>query len=284
MSDYYNILGVNKNATELEIKKAYKKMALRWHPDKNLDNKTQAEQKFKEISEAYQVLSDPEKRKLYDQFGKEGLKGSNGFGGGDFFQNISPDDLFGSVFGSMFGQQFKGGHRFSQASPFGNFHKPQKKDIVHNVECSLEELYKGCNKGIFVENKKYSIDVKPGWKDGTKITFDEHNYNITFVIKETRHNIYSRIDNDLMIEHKVSLLDALQGFETSIVDIIGKKHVVKSGPLVGSNIQYVMKGSGMPIRKTGQIVGHGNMIIKFHITLNGLEYHQKQALLEILTK
>ncbi|ELU05674.1 hypothetical protein CAPTEDRAFT_6492 [Capitella teleta] len=76
-TDYYRILGVQKGATESEIKKAYRKMALRWHPDKNPDNKEEAEKRFKEISESYEVLSDKEKRRLYDQYGKEGVSGGN---------------------------------------------------------------------------------------------------------------------------------------------------------------------------------------------------------------
>ena len=84
---YYDLLGISKNATQAEIKKAYRKMAIKWHPDKNLNNKDKADAKFKEISEAYQVLSDKEKKKIYDKYGEDGLK-NEGAGG------FSPDDLF----------------------------------------------------------------------------------------------------------------------------------------------------------------------------------------------
>lgn len=79
--DYYGILGVGKEASEEDLKKAYKKQALKWHPDRNQDKKEQAEEKFKDIAEAYEVLSDPKKRKIYDQFGEEGLKGGIPAGG-----------------------------------------------------------------------------------------------------------------------------------------------------------------------------------------------------------
>lgn len=82
--DYYAALGISRNATDDEIKKAYKREALKWHPDRNPTNKEQAEEKFKEIAEAYEVLSDEKKRKVYDQFGEEGLKGGMPAGGGDF--------------------------------------------------------------------------------------------------------------------------------------------------------------------------------------------------------
>ncbi|XP_037549879.1 dnaJ homolog subfamily B member 6b [Nematolebias whitei] len=109
MVEYYQILGVRKNATQEDIKKAYRKLALKWHPDKNPDNKEEAEKKFKELSEAYEVLSDENKRSLYDRYGKEGLSGVGGggggggghfdhFGGGGFtFRN--PDDVFREFFG-----------------------------------------------------------------------------------------------------------------------------------------------------------------------------------------
>ena len=129
MVDYYAVLGVNRDADEETIKKAYRKHALKWHPDRNPENKAMAEQKFKEISEAYEVLSDKNKRAVYDQFGEEGLKGGvpppeggsgaggfeGRFPGGTFFQFSStgggpfrpsrPEDIFAQFFGgSGFGQ------------------------------------------------------------------------------------------------------------------------------------------------------------------------------------
>lgn len=101
---YYDVLGVAKSATTEEIKKAYKRAAIKWHPDKNLDNKEEAEKKFKEISEAYQVLSDPDKRNIYDVYGKEGLsQGGGSAGGASFnFNFMSANDLFKQFFGDDF--------------------------------------------------------------------------------------------------------------------------------------------------------------------------------------
>lgn len=114
MSDYYEILEVPKSATEQDIKKAYRKLALKWHPDKNPDNKQQAEENFKLISEAYDVLSDSEKRSIYDKYGKEGLTGGGGGNAGGFtgfhdFHFRDPNEIFreffehDSVFASFFG-------------------------------------------------------------------------------------------------------------------------------------------------------------------------------------
>ncbi|XP_015758818.1 PREDICTED: dnaJ homolog subfamily B member 6-B-like [Acropora digitifera] len=105
MSDYYDVLGVPKNSSDQDIKKAYRKLALKWHPDKNPDNKQQAEENFKEISEAYDVLSDPEKRQVYDRYGKEGLTGGAGggpgragFSGLHGFHFRDPDEIFRDIF------------------------------------------------------------------------------------------------------------------------------------------------------------------------------------------
>ncbi len=134
--DYYEILGVSKNASESEIKKAYRQMALKFHPDKNPDDKG-AEEKFKEAAEAYEVLSNPEKRKRYDQYGHAGLgsgAGANGF-------HMSMDDIFsqfGDIFGDAFGGSFGG---------FGGFGGTRQRRGVNRgsnlrvkVKLSLEEM------------------------------------------------------------------------------------------------------------------------------------------------
>ena len=101
--DYYEVLGVSKNADATEIKKAYRKMAIKYHPDKNPDDKN-SEEKFKEAASAYEVLGDPQKKQRYDQYGHAGLGGSSGFGGG----GMNMDDIF-SHFGDIFGGHFGGG-------------------------------------------------------------------------------------------------------------------------------------------------------------------------------
>ncbi|MCF7832961.1 MAG: molecular chaperone DnaJ [Candidatus Marinimicrobia bacterium] len=150
--DYYDILGVSKSATQEELKKAYRKLAVKYHPDKNPDNK-EAEGKFKEAAEAYSALSDPEKRQRYDQFGHDGLK-QNGFGGGGggfSGQGMSMDDIF-SQFGNIFGDAFGGG---GFGSFFGGNAQRQNinrgSDMRVNLQLSLEEIYSGTKKQIKIK-------------------------------------------------------------------------------------------------------------------------------------
>ncbi|KAH7826309.1 putative dnaJ subfamily A member [Monocercomonoides exilis] len=132
---YYDILGITKEATDDEIKKAYRKAAIKWHPDKNPGN-PEATEKFKQIGEAYEVLSDPKKRELYDKYGEEGMKE----GGGVQFHSAT--DLFDSIFG---------GGLFGRSAP----QKPTKgDDVVHHIKFSLEDLYAGKKKKLRISAKK----------------------------------------------------------------------------------------------------------------------------------
>ena len=136
--DYYEVLGVSKNASDDEIKRAYKKMAIKYHPDRNPDDK-EAEAKFKEAAEAYDVLRDAQKRARYDQFGPEGVNGAGGFGGG----GMNMDDIF-----SMFGDIFGGHGGFGGFGGGGRTRKPQyrgsspqsKNDAPGNIHRSNQKI------------------------------------------------------------------------------------------------------------------------------------------------
>ncbi len=144
LSDFYDILGVGRDASADDIKRAYRKLAVKYHPDRNSGDKA-AEEKFKEINKAYEALSDPEKRKMYDQFGEDGLKGNPFQGGGTGFGGFDFGDAFGD-FGDIFGEFFGGGSRSrrTQNAP------RQGSDILVNVKISFEEAYKGAKKSIKV--------------------------------------------------------------------------------------------------------------------------------------
>ncbi|WP_185856167.1 molecular chaperone DnaJ [Blattabacterium cuenoti] len=151
--DYYEVLGISRNASSEEIKKAYRKLAIKYHPDKNLDNKKNAEEKFKEAAEAYEVLSNPEKRQRYDKFGHSGVKGS-GSGSGMNMEDIFAN--FGDIFADAFGEGF---------SSFG-FGKSTRQrtikgsDLRIRVKLTLEEVANGIEKKVKVKRMKVARGVK----------------------------------------------------------------------------------------------------------------------------
>lgn len=168
--DYYEVLGVTKTATDEEIKKAYRKLAKKYHPDANPDNKKEAEEKFKEVSEAYENLSDPQKRKMYDQFGHDGPQGFGGAGNGGYYSySTSGFDGFGDFgdFGDIFSSFFSGsgfGGRTSGRQKSG----PKKgRDLQYNMEISFEEAYMGVTKEVSIArdeicNTCHGNKAKPG--------------------------------------------------------------------------------------------------------------------------
>lgn len=231
--DYYKILGIPKNANDDEIKKAYRKLALRYHPDKN--KSPEAEEKFKEVAEAYEVLSDKKKRDIYDEYGEEGLKGGipggqQNFGGGNFtytfhgdpratfaqfFGNTNPfQDFFGfdDPFGSAMENNQPFVRFFSMSSDDRGQSKKQDPPIEYDLSLSLEKILTGCTKNMKItkkvlrngrfdrEEKVLTINVRPGWKEGTKITFPKEGdqsankipADVVFVIKDKPHKFFKR--------------------------------------------------------------------------------------------
>ena len=175
--DYYEVLGVNKNATDDELKKAYRKLAKKYHPDANPDNKKEAEEKFKEVNEAYETLSDPQKRRMYDQFGADGPQGFGGgqgpFGQGGYYSYSSSgfngfDDFgdLGDIFSSFFGGGFGG--RSSSRKQNG----PRKgADLNLRMEITFEQAFSGVEKEITVTRDEICHHCHgTGAKPGTSVT------------------------------------------------------------------------------------------------------------------
>ena len=166
--DYYEVLGVEKNATDEELKKAYRRLAKKYHPDANPDNKEEAEVKFKEVNEAYEVLSDKQKRQMYDQFGFNGPDFGGAGGQGGFYSSYSGGfDGFGDFgdLGDIFSSFFGGGARSSSRNTNG----PRKgADLKLNIEITFEEAYSGVEKEITItRNEKCKTCGGSGAKSGT---------------------------------------------------------------------------------------------------------------------
>ena len=163
--DYYEVLGVDKNVSDEDLKKAYRRLAKKYHPDANPDNKKEAEAKFKEISEAYEVLSDKQKRQMYDQFGHQGPSGfGNGQPGGGYYSystsGFDASDIFSSIFDG-FGFDFGGGRSKSTSGP------RKGSDINYNIDITFEESYLGVEKTITLNryeecNHCHGSGARPG--------------------------------------------------------------------------------------------------------------------------
>ncbi|KHN19371.1 DnaJ like subfamily B member 13 [Glycine soja] len=257
--DYYNILKVNRNASDDDLKKAYKRLARIWHPDKNPVNKTEAEAKFKRISEAYDVLSDPQKRQIYDLYG---------------------------------------GAAFSASAAAG-----RKAAAVENaLPCSLEDLYKGVKKKMKISRNVYdafgkcgdveeilTIEIKPGWKKGTKITFPEKGNrepgvipaDLIFVIDEKPHALYRRDGNDLVINQEITLLEALTGKTLDLTTLDGRSLMIPLTDIVKPGAEVVVPNEGMPISKEPGM--KGNLRVKLDVKYpSRLTPEQKSDLRRVL--
>ncbi|XP_071716149.1 uncharacterized protein [Rutidosis leptorrhynchoides] len=326
--DYYKVLGVDRNANDDDLKKAYRKLAMKWHPDKNPNNKKDAEAKFKTISEAYDVLSDQQKRAIYDQYGEEGLKGqvpppgAGGFSGmhshdggstSSFrFNPRNADDIFSEFFGfsSPFGGM-GGSHHAHGGSPFqrsmfsddifshmrgvpgsgsgaseGSASMAPRKGamIERTLPCSLEDLFKGTTKKMKISRdvsdgtgrsttveEILPIEIRPGWKKGTKITFPEKGNeqrgvipsDLVFIIDEKPHPVFKRDGNDLVVTQKIPLAEALSGYTAQITTLDGRNLSIGINSVISPTYEEIVKGEGMPIPKEPS--KRGNLRIKFDI-------------------
>jgi DnaJ-class molecular chaperone len=245
--DYYEILGVAKGATSDVVKAAYRKMALKWHPDRNQDKKAEAEEKFKEINEAYQVLSDPQKKQMYDQFGHAAFDAASGMGGNPFGGGFNQgpftysyktygsggaqDADFGDPF-EIFEQFFGGGFSgFSQAA-----RRPR-----YSLTISFLDSIKGTTKEVKIDNKKHTIKVPAGANDGTRIRFKD--FDIT--INVTPDERFKRQDQDLFLDHKISFSAATLGGTTE-VETIDQTLKLKVRPGTASHTLVRLRGEGVP--------------------------------------
>lgn len=259
MKDLYSILNVTKDSDEKEIKKSYKKLAFQYHPDKNKD--PEAIPKFKEISEAYEILTKPEKKKIYDQFGYEAVSEQcEGF--------TSPIDLFQSLFNVDFTSQMRGGNIFMfsdlSSGPFPPGFNLQSK-MTYPLNVSLKELYNGTKKEFTInhtdrtgslKNTNYVINIKKGSKHGDNIVVKEGgNFipelniveDLVIQVVEQSHEVYKRKGDDLYIEHTISLAESLCGCNITLEHLSGIIEI-SIDTIIKPNSLFKVLGKGMPIK------------------------------------
>lgn len=278
--DYYQVLGVDKKATADDIKKAYRKLAVKWHPDKNPNNKAAAEEKFKKISEAYAVLSDPKKKEQYDQFGSADQFRQQ-YSQEDIFRGFDLDEILRSFgFGSSRGgtrTTFRTGTRRNEnyqdfedpfAGIFGGMgggrhsyaNMPQKgQDAEYNLSISLEESVFGADKKISFQlgNHIEDINVKipPGISSGKKLRLPGKglpgynggpNGDLYLNINILPHPIFARDGNDLYIEKTIKFTQAALGTSIDVPTLDGTTKRLKIAPGTQNNTKIRMKGFGVP--------------------------------------
>lgn len=297
--DYYKILGIPKTATADEIKKAYRKQARKLHPDLNPNDKV-AEQKFKELNEANEVLSNPENRKKYDKYGENWKHGeeyekaqqqqqrqyqggqSGGFGGADFGGGADYSDFFESMFGGAGG--FGGQSRGSASNKF------KGQDVSAELTLSLRDAAKTHQQTFNINGKKVRITIPAGVADGQKIKLKGHgnpginggpNGDLFITFNISLDKDFKRIDDNLFADVELDLYTAILGGEVLIKTLDGEVKL-KVKPDTQNDTIVRLKGKGFPVyKKEGQF---GDLLVTYKIKLPTSLSAKEKELFEELQK
>lgn len=296
--DYYKLLGVEKTANQDEIKKAYRKLAVKYHPDKNQGDKN-AEAKFKEVAEAYEVLGDAEKRKQYDQLGAnwkqyqnsgfDPSSGTNRRGGRRTYETNGDDSEFfgGSGFSDFFESFFGRGRNRGRSSSYGYDFESPESDLVGEIPISLEEAYHGAERIINLQDEKIKVKIKPGAYDGLKLRVkgkgqkgsSGRSGDLYLTVKINPHTLYERKGDDLHMETPLDLFTALLGGKQEIAALSGKVSIpIKEGTQNGKIVR--LKGKGMPVY--GKDNFFGDLYVKLIVRLPERLTDEQKALLRKL--
>lgn len=283
--DFYQILGVPRNASDKEIKNAYRRLARKHHPDVNPGDKS-AEEKFKEVQQAYDVLSDPEKRQKYDQFGEQwervaqGAPGAGGFTWGQapdgFDFSFETDGGFGNLFELLFGDASVGGRARTRA----------RRDVRYDIEVTLEEAFSGATKRFTADGKRLEVKIPPGVDEGSVIRLagqgetgrDGQRGDMLLNVRLRPHAVFERRGADLYRELSIPYTIAALGGEVQVPTLAGRV-TMRIPPGTQSGQSFRLAGQGMPKINSS---GKGDLYVKTRITVpKTLSAKEKQLLQEL---
>ena len=289
--DYYKVLGVARNAGADDIRKAYRKMAMQYHPDRNAGNK-QAEERFKEINEAYQVLSDSKKRGRYDQLGSaysnwqqrggspndfdwgQWTGGNPPSGGGTRVEYGDVNDLFSEFFTSFFGGGGRGVGARARPAPVEEY----------QVEITLKEAYEGAKRQLTTEKRKIQVNIPPGVRTGSKVRVagaGPQGSDVYLIIEVAKDERFKRRGSDLHTTASVSIFTALLGGEAEVETMTGK---VKLSIPPGTQPEQVFRvaGRGMPQLKKNE--AKGDLFVRLKVQIPKYLSSKQRELIEEASK
>jgi len=303
--DYYKILGVDRKASAEDIKRSYRKLALKYHPDRNPDNR-EAEDKFKEINEAYQVLSDPEKRNRYDQLGDSYARyqqrggAPGGFNWEDWFAQ-SPgsastgnvrvemgdlEDLMGGGFSEFFSRIFGGVPNMGQSTAgrgrTADRSRSARPSYQQDIEISLHEAYQGTARLFELDGRRLEVKIPPGARTGTKVRVADalqtgagaQKGDLYLVIKVAPDPRFERKENDLYTDATIDLYTAVLGGEVT-VDTLSGKVVLTVPPGTQPGQSFRLAGRGMPQLRNPE--KRGDLFVRIKVSIpRSLTSEQKQ--------
>jgi curved DNA-binding protein len=307
--DYYQLLGVNRHATPEEIKKAYRKLAQKYHPDKAKGNKKEAEAQFKKISEAYAVLSNPEKRKEYDEFGSQAFRAKfsqedifRGFDFSDVFDIGISDNIFSRLFGGLGGRGARSGHsgrtrvfRYGGPGGFQDMAPPIKgEDLQIEVSITLHEMASGTEKSIsFTRNgqvEKLTVKVPAGTLPGKRLRIAEKGRaspsggppgDLYVKLKEVEHPVFKREGADLYVDRHIRYTESALGTKVTVPTLDGKTMSLKVPPGTNSLTKMRLKNYGLP-HANGK--GRGDQYVRIIVDIPAHLTKKQKTLLEELAK
>jgi curved DNA-binding protein len=304
-NDYYKILGVGRDATADDIKKAYRKLAMKYHPDKAKGDKKQAEEKFKQISEAYAVLSVPEKKKEYDEFGSQVFKDKftqediiRGFDFSDIFGDAASESIFSRIFGGQGGGRPRGRSRsFRYGGPEAHYEPmqaPKGQDLQVEVPITLHEIAFGTDKLVSFTHQgqveKISVKIPPGSLPGKKLRLTGKGSpgpmggpsgDLYVKLKELEHPVFKREGSDLLVDRRIKLSEATLGTKVTVPTLDGKTMSLKVPPGTQSHTKMRLKHYGLP---TASGKARGDQLVRIIVETPANLTKKQKALLEDLAK